>query len=629
MTFWAEQAPDRPAVVSPHGDRTFAELDAHANQLVRALRRRGLGAGDAVALLCAQPGGVRRGAGPPATRRASASRTVNWHLTADEAAYIVDDCEARAFVADAASRRRALADRVAEASTRVLAVGGDARRLRALRRRARGRATAPTSTTRRLGHADALHVGHHRPPEGRRASRPTPTARRRTVAAYDGDDVHLCTGPLYHAAPLDISLIAPARRTARRVVLMDGGTAEETLRLDRGAPGHAHAHGADDVPPPARPARRREGAALRPVVAAARRPRRRALPGAGEAGDDRVAGARSSSSTTPRPRAAARSSTPGRGCSKPGTVGRPIPTSCYVGDDDGSRLPAGEDGHVWIKSRRRRRVRVLRRRREDRRAYRGDHFTLGDVGYLDEDGFLFLTDRSADLIISGGVNIYPAEIDAVLLQHPAVARRRRHRRPERRVGRGGAGRRRARSAGVDVARAGRRAARLLPRRGSPASSARGPSTSSTSSPGTTTASSTGAVARPLRRRASERAVRLRVYGGSTSREEGRSSGGGSVSQERRLVEGEEATSTARARGGASRRTPPAARPRSGDGNPARSSTPGGPSGGHRGPSRAQVWSSGSSPPSRAALICRRRCEPDGRGGHGHPETPAGPTGQRP
>jgi len=53
-------------------------------------------------------------------------------------------------------------------------------------------------------------------------------------------------------------------------------------------------------------------------------------------------------------------------------------------------------------------------------AYRGDYFTLGDHGYLDEDGYLFLTGRIAELIISGGVNIYPAEVDAALLTHPAV-----------------------------------------------------------------------------------------------------------------------------------------------------------------------------------------------------------------
>ena len=53
-------------------------------------------------------------------------------------------------------------------------------------------------------------------------------------------------------------------------------------------------------------------------------------------------------------------------------------------------------------------------------AFRGDYFTLGDMGYMDDEGFLFLTDRTANLIISGGVNIYPAEVDAVLLEHPAV-----------------------------------------------------------------------------------------------------------------------------------------------------------------------------------------------------------------
>src|SRR3546814_11937357 len=52
--------------------------------------------------------------------------------------------------------------------------------------------------------------------------------------------------------------------------------------------------------------------------------------------------------------------------------------------------------------------------------HRGRAFTLGDVGYLDDDGYLFLRDRAKDMVISGGVNIYPAEVEAVLGSHPAV-----------------------------------------------------------------------------------------------------------------------------------------------------------------------------------------------------------------
>ena len=54
-------------------------------------------------------------------------------------------------------------------------------------------------------------------------------------------------------------------------------------------------------------------------------------------------------------------------------------------------------------------------------AWRGERFTVGDMGFLDEDGYLFLTDRKQDLIISGGANVYPAEVEAVLFGHPAVA----------------------------------------------------------------------------------------------------------------------------------------------------------------------------------------------------------------
>jgi long-chain acyl-CoA synthetase len=90
-------------------------------------------------------------------------------------------------------------------------------------------------------------------------------------------------------------------------------------------------------------------------------------------------------------------------------------------DDRGEQVPAGSVGAVHLKAPAAGHFRYHKDEDKTSAAYRGDYFTLGDVGYLDEDGYLFLTDRSADLIISGGVNIYPAEAEALLLTHPAVA----------------------------------------------------------------------------------------------------------------------------------------------------------------------------------------------------------------
>jgi long-chain acyl-CoA synthetase len=91
-----------------------------------------------------------------------------------------------------------------------------------------------------------------------------------------------------------------------------------------------------------------------------------------------------------------------------------------VADEEAAPLPPGEVGLVWLRAPDDNRFRYFKDDQKTAGSYRGDYFTLGDMGYLDDEGFLFLTDRSANLIISGGVNIYPAEVDAVLLTHPAV-----------------------------------------------------------------------------------------------------------------------------------------------------------------------------------------------------------------
>ncbi|HEV2369998.1 MAG TPA: AMP-binding protein, partial [Acidimicrobiales bacterium] len=106
----------------------------------------------------------------------------------------------------------------------------------------------------------------------------------------------------------------------------------------------------------------------------------------------------------------------------PGTVGKPFTEGqVVIGDEQGNALPAGEIGLVFLRAPAQGRFEYFKDADKTGDAYRGNYFTLGDVGYLDDESYLYLTDRTANLIISGGVNIYPAEVDAVLLAHPAVA----------------------------------------------------------------------------------------------------------------------------------------------------------------------------------------------------------------
>ena len=421
LAWWAQQDPDRPAIISDTGSRTFAELNARANQVANALRSRGLQPGDGIALLCrnrpefveAYYAGLRGGL---------RITTINWHLTADEAAYIVGDCEAKAIVADATlgTVAKGILDG-AHSVVAALSVGGEIDGFESYD--AALDAESPDNPKEPVLGGNMLYTsGTTGRPKGVRRA-PAGIRVPNTYGYVDDPkqrgDVHLCTGPLYHAAPLAFSLAIPLS-FGSTIVLMDGWDAEETLQLvERHSVTHTHMvptmfHRLLSLPDDTRKGHDisslrhvLHGAAPCPVAV-----KQRLIDWLGPIVSEYYA------------------ATEGTGCSvdaqtwleKPGTVGKPNPEDqVKVADEDGHELPRGEVGLVYMKAQAATKFEYYKDDEKTNRTYRGEYFTLGDVGYMDDDGYLFLTDRSANLIISGGVNIYPAEVDAILLDHSAVA----------------------------------------------------------------------------------------------------------------------------------------------------------------------------------------------------------------
>ncbi len=430
LALHAAVAPDRPAIVSPHGDRTFGELNANANRLVRALRARGIGAGDSVSLVCGNRAEFAEVVA--ATNRMGVRLTpVNWHLTAGEIAYILDNSEARAVIADAAFAG-AVGGAVEQApAVEVrLAVGGAIGGFEAYDDALAGEAGDDIDDPV-LGRTMLYTSGTTGRPKG--VDRPAPRDRGEARAAaatplalaigaasrYDpATDRHLCTGPLYHAAPLAFSLSGPLNAGVT-VVLMDHWDAEEALRLvDRHRVTHTHM-----VPTmfhrllalPAEVRDRYDVSSLRFVIHGAAPcpvPVKRALiEWLGPVVYEYYAATEGGGTFI----------TPEEWLAKPGSVGKPA-VEGLVTVLDGAGEPAGPNqiGTVYFRAPATGRFRYYKDDAKTEASYRGDRFTLGDMGYVDDDGYLFLTGRSAELIITGGVNVYPAEVDAVLLTHPAV-----------------------------------------------------------------------------------------------------------------------------------------------------------------------------------------------------------------
>jgi len=418
VAWHAQRGPATPALITTTGTITYGELNERANRLARALRRRGLRAGDSVALMCSNRAEFVEVL--LATQRSGLRlTTVNWHLTADEAGYIVDDCEARAFLAEA--RFADVADGAVTAASQAqvrLAVAGS---LDGFEDYDAAVAAEPGDDVDdpALGSQMLYTSGTTGRPKGVfRDEASLATAVTLARAAYRDGNVHLLTGPLYHAAPLLFSMNAPLIAGVP-VVVMPVWDPEEALRLiERHRVTHTHMvptmfHQLLALPDDVRA--RYDVSSLRNVLhGAAPCPvgvKQRLIDWLGPVVNEYYA------------------ATEGLGTwvdartwlQKPGTVGKPVPEDqVVVADEEANPLPPGEVGLVWFKASEVP-FEYFKDRSKTESSYRDRHFTLGDMGYLDHDGFLFLTDRSANLIISGGVNIYPAEVDAVLLDHPAVA----------------------------------------------------------------------------------------------------------------------------------------------------------------------------------------------------------------
>jgi long-chain acyl-CoA synthetase len=424
------------ALIDERGTVTWAALDERVNRLVDALRRRGLNAGDNVAIVAGNCNEWFEIA-LACSHGGWTYVPVNWHWVADELAYVFGDAEpAAVFVDDrfAEQAALALADARSAGVQLVVAIGrsgteplgGDARAVAYEDLVAEGSPEEPAEP--RLGGPMFYTSGTTGRPKGVRGALTslaelTPDLLQLIASGFSSfvptaGRTLLC-GPVYHSAQWAFSFLPLINGSS--VVLQHRYDSAEVLELiDRHGVTNMHLVPTQmkrllDLPPDIRA--RYDGSSLQIVWHGAA-----PCPPAVKRGLIEWWGPKISEYYGSTEGSVISTITAEEWLAKGGSVGRPLDSvEVIVIGADGEPAPPGGEGTLYFRNRMGTAFTYHNDEAKTAAAHREPGvFTTGDIGYLDADGYLWLSDRKIDMIISGGVNIYPAEIEGVLAAHPAV-----------------------------------------------------------------------------------------------------------------------------------------------------------------------------------------------------------------
>lgn len=415
----AQRDPNRPAIITPGGDTmTFSELEQKVDALASTFAQAGLQTGDVVALLSRnRPEWMVTY--EAALRAGVILLPVNWHLEADDVQYVLADSGARALVAE--SQFLDQARMAPEAISLRIAIGDPIEGFQSWDDALNG--GTPPSPIRQRGTQMIYTSGTTGRPKGVRHD-PQPSAAAAAagtamVAMFgmDGDsgDSMLCTAPLYHSGPSRLCLEWPIGAGVT-VVLMDRFDPRKALELIEE---HLITHSffvptmfnrmlavpnRDDF----------DVSSLRFVLHGAGpctvATKKAMFDWFGPIIHEIYAASEGPGTWI----------TPQEWLAHPGSVGKVDPTRLCIRRDDRSPALADEIGTVWFFS-----ASKFHYHGDDEKTMNtydesGNWYTVGDQGYVDGEGYLYLSGRTAECINVGGVNIYPARIDEALAAAPGI-----------------------------------------------------------------------------------------------------------------------------------------------------------------------------------------------------------------